>query len=299
MGRSRAGTLSAEVRPSDVIEGQVSGAAFDAKLHFTQWLRPGDGVFEVPVPFIELMLSTSKRVRGTFERSARPGDYAQLGDVAFISPDSPLYCRWKPGPQRCLSCAFDMQILAERVGMDWNWPGFDPDSALNIQNEYVRLGLRRLAEEVLAPGFASEAQIECTLMFMALELRRHFSGVVAAAPSSTGRLTSRQVSLLRSMLIETSGQVPAISELAAACGMGGRQLAEACRRTTGMTLRRFIAESRLERAKMLLLDRKSLIKQVAFDSGFKTAAAFAAAFRQSTGHTPADYRTMVTSSAPG
>lgn len=297
MGTSQAGILWSDVRPIDVVEGHLSGTAFDAKLHFTRWAEPGDGVFEAPVSFIEMMLSRAKRVRGTFEPTARSSAYAQLGDVAFIPQRSPLYCKWSAGVQRCISCSFDIGLLAKRSGMDWSWPGFDPATALNVRNEYVQLGLRRLAEEVLSPGFASETQIECTLMFVALELRRHFNGNREAAPPSTGLLTSRQVALLRSMLIDTPGLVPTIGELAIACGMGGRQLAEAYRRTTGVTLRRFVADARLDRSKLLLLDGHTLIKQVAFDSGFKTAAAFTAAFRRATGRTPADYRTMVASSS--
>lgn len=297
METSQAAILVSEVRPTDVVEGHLSGPAFDVQLHFTRWSEPGSGVFKVAVPFIEMMLSPAQRVRGTFVPSARASAYAQLGDVAFVPPESPLFCRWSPGVQRCISCSFDVGLLAQRSGMDWSWPGFDPDSALRIGNEYVRLGLRRLAEEVLSPGFASDTQIECTLMFIALELHRHFAGRSEPARSSGGMLTPKQIALLRSMVIEMPNVVPTIGELAAACRMGGRQLAEAYRRTTGVTLRRFIADARLDRAKLLLLDDRALIKQVAFDSGFKTAAAFAAAFRQATGRTPADYRTSVAASA--
>lgn len=297
MESSQTAVLHAESRPSDVVEGHISGQTFDAKLHRTRWSKPGNGVFEGRAPFIEMMLSPTQRVRGTFRRAAEHRSYIQLGDVAFIPPSRPLYCHWSPGPQRCVSCSFDIRLLAQRTGLELQWCGFNPDAALNIRNEYVSVGLRRVAEEILFPGFASETQIECALMFVGMQLARHFETKQAATRPPPGVLGPKQLSRLRSMLIDTPGSVPSIAELASACGMGGRQLAESYRRSTGITLRRFIADARLDRAKILLMDPRILIKQVAFDSGFKTPAAFAAAFRQATGRTPADYRTILFSSA--
>jgi AraC family transcriptional regulator len=95
------------------------------------------------------------------------------------------------------------------------------------------------------------------------------------------------------MVIDTPDSPPTIGELAAACGMGGRRLAFAYRNTTGVTLRSFIAGARLERAKIMLMDRHTLIKQVAYDSGFHSSAAFTAAFRKATGMTPVAFRAQI------
>jgi AraC family transcriptional regulator len=248
--------------------------------------------------FVEMILSASMQVKGTYAAAAGRSDYARLGDVVFIPERSPLYCSWAPGAQRCISCMFDVRVLSERAAMEWSWPEFDVQAALDIRNEYVRLGLQRIAEEALSPGFASATQIECSLMFVALELRRHFAGERRIAQPREGKLSARQLQVLRSMVIERPNTSPTISELATECGMNGRQLALAYRRTTGVTLRSFIADARLERAKMLLLGGRTLIKQVAFDSGFQSAAAFIAAFRKSTGMTPIDFRAAMAAQRP-
>jgi AraC family transcriptional regulator len=273
------------------VEGRISGTAFDVQLHYTRWPERGEGVFEPSTCFIQMFLSASKQVKGTYLSNARPSDYAELGEVAFIPEGSPLYCTWVAGAQRCISCMFDIGALSERAAVEWSWPSFDLESALDIRNEYVSLGLRRIAEEVLSPGFASETQIECSLMFVALELQRHLGSDQNERPAA-GRLTARQLAVLRSMVVDTPDAPPTIAELAEACGMGGRQLALAYRKTTGVTFRSFVANARLERAKLKLLDGRTLIKQIAFDSGFQSSAAFTAAFRKSTGMTPVDFRSQ-------
>jgi AraC family transcriptional regulator len=273
----------------NVVEGLLLGPAFDVRLQRTNWEERGEGVFEPSMCFIEMFLSASKQIRGTFVRGAPSSDHPYLGNVSFIPERTALYCSWAPGIQRCISCMFDIRTLSERTATEWTWPSFNLEEALNIRNEYVSLGLRRIAEELLSPGFASALQVECSLMFVALELQRHFRLNVEAERPTNGRLSTTQLSALQGMMIDSVAP-PKISELAQACGMGGRQLAHAYRTTTGVTLRSFIAKSRLDRAKMLLCDSHVLIKQIAYDAGFRSAAAFTAAFRKATGLTPVEFR---------
>ena len=281
----------------NVVEGVLLGAAFDVRLQKTHWDEGGEGVFEPSMCFIEMFLSASKQIRGTFVHGAPSSGHPYLGGVSFVPEHTPLYCSWVPGIQRCISCMFDIRTLSERTAMEWTWPSFDLEDALNIRNEFVSLGLRRIAEELLSPGFASALQVECSLMFVALELRRHFGPSGEAERPTNGRLSSTQLSLLQSMMIDSAAP-PKISELAHACGMGGRQLAHAYRSATGVTLRSFIARSRLDRAKMLLCANHVLIKQIAYDAGFRSAAAFTAAFRKATGVTPVEYRASKAAARP-
>jgi AraC family transcriptional regulator len=276
-------------RFGNVVEGHLETSTFDVRLQRTHWTGAGEGVFRPSMCFIEMFLTASKQIRGTFVSAAPSENQPYLGNISFIPERAELYCSWTPGIQRCISCMFDVRALGERMGIEWTLPGLDLEDALNIRNEYVSLGLRRIAEELLSPGFSSERQIECSLMFVALELSRHFGPVRERAAVPKGRLSPGQLALLRNMMVDSPAP-PTIAELAAACGMGGRQLAHAYRNATGVTLRSFIASARLDRAKMLLCDGHMLIKQIAYGAGFRSAAAFAAAFRRSTGQTPLGYR---------
>jgi len=52
----------------------------------------------------------------------------------------------------------------------------------------------------------------------------------------------------------------------------------------------FVAEVRVARAKCRLADRDGLIKEIAYECGFRSQSAFAHAFRRATGQTPQEYR---------
>lgn len=274
----------------DRVEGKSSSPTFDLQIHNTNWLEPGEGLFRSPCSFIEMFSSSTRLVKCGRERDGRSSRYVDLGDISFIAKDEPLLCRWKRGAQRSVSCVFNIDEIAARSAVAWNWPSFDWAEALAIRNDYIAATMRRMAEETINPGFASTLQIETLLLSIAFELQRQFSKEKPGSVKNVGKLGRGQLGMLRAMALDTPGDPPSIADLADAVGMSGRQLASRFRATTGQTLRDFLAASRLERAKLLLRDHRLLIKQVAFDCGFQSSAAFAAAFHRSTGATPQGYR---------
>ncbi len=286
----RSDLLQSKSPVADRVEGRSRSATFDVQIHRTHWLEPGEGLFRSPRCFVEMFCNASRLVTGAREAGGGPSRYVDLGDIAFIAKDEPLLCQWRRGTQRSISCGFDIDGIASRTAVAWEWPGFDWATALAIRNDYIAATLRRIAAETLAPGFASELQIETLLLGVAFELRRQFTGETHAEAAPVGELNRAQLDTLRAIAVDTPGDPPSIADLAEAIGMDGRQLATRYRVTTGQTLRSFLAESRLERAKLLLRDQRLLIKQVAFDCGFRSSAAFAAAFHRSTGRTPQAFR---------
>lgn len=285
--------LSSSSPVSDRIEGMSRGTGFDVQIHRTRWLDHGEGLFLTRTPFIEMFCNASRLVKGRYDHLADRSDYVRLGEISFVRHQEPLLCRWERGSQRSISCMFDIEAIARRAGFEWDWPDFDRAAALSIRNDYIGASLRRIAAETLSPGFASEIQIETLFLSIAFELHRHFTGEARIDAAPPGRLNRRQLDDIRAIAIETPGDPPSIADLAGACGMNPRQLATRYRATTGQTLRSFLAEGRLERARMLLRDQRMLIKQVAFECGFKSSAAFAAAFQRRMGMTPQAFRGTV------
>jgi AraC family transcriptional regulator len=214
-----------------------------------------------------------------------------IGAISFIPPGRSLHCRWSPHDQRVLSCMFDLERLAAQAGAEWDWACMDnPESALDIKNAYVEMALRRIGEELVVPSFVSDAQIECSLMFIVHELARHFGRLRCGYSIERGKLSRRQLAIIGEMLSGDLGQGISVGHLAAACGCHIRQLSKLYRNTMGETLRARIAQSRLDKAKVLLLNRELQIKQAASLSGFRTLSAFSAAFHQATGQTPSEFR---------
>jgi AraC family transcriptional regulator len=293
MDNSQSSTWQADaVLFDNIVEASHATPAFDVKIHRTRWLRQGSAFFEPSMHFVEMVMSSKSLVYGSYSSRPTRSEHVALGDVAFMPKNARLHCAIEPGTQRSISCLFDVDALAERTGMEWRLPEFDLTDGLSIGNEYVRAGLRRIADELVSPGFASAAQIECSLVFIAMELMRILDRSDEARPAAIGSLTKRQLSRLCAIIVDSVGDTPTLGELASETGMCPQSLASAFRKTTGETLRSFLANSRLERAKKMLLDRSRLVKQVAYDCGFKNAASFTAAFRKATGMTPGDYRAL-------
>ena len=161
----------------------------------------------------------------------------------------------------------------------------------DVRAPRVRQTMARLVEEVRSPGFGHDMLLESLALTIMVELRRHLrerpaqsmrhrawrlAAVAAQAPTRTDR------SGFRAPLT--------IPELAAECGMSPRHLIRTFKNTIGMTLSDYIAAARIQRAKEHLRQRDMLIKVVAYNCGFQSAAAFSAAFRQATGMTPKAFR---------
>lgn len=271
----------------DFLEGHVSEEKFDVKLSRSRWSDSGEGVY-YPQEHHHIVLKLSRLAINANYKGR--DDYLPLGDVSVNPRGAPLYCRWEPGTHRTVSCMIDLEGLLGQWGEDWRWPDCDPAKLLAVESDAARAGLRQIAQELLSPGFASAATLEITLMFVTTQLLGHLRAMPQIERADERKLTPAQLEMLRAMLMDTPGKVPSIKQLSEVCGLNSRQLAGAYRRTTGTTLRSFVANSRIERAKTLILDPRILVKQVAFDSGFQGPAAFVAAFRKATGLTPLEFR---------
>src|SRR5690606_18086542 len=81
-----------------------------------------------------------------------------------------------------------------------------------------------------------------------------------------------------------------IADLAGECGLSTRHLMRTFKNTVGTTISNYIADARIAQAKRELLCADALIKVVAGKCGFQSAAAFSAAFRKATGHSPRRFR---------
>jgi AraC family transcriptional regulator len=278
----------------NLVEGDASGVGFHCSVYNTRWSAAGEGVFHSPSSFVEMFLSHESVVGASYRPVTSDAEYRAFGDVMFLTGQEPLYCRWRKGRQRSVSCTFDMAIIGDRWELDWHWPDFERSRSLSAGSDQVRIAMRRIADELLTPGFASVARIEAALVSVATDLRRGIERRpdVLAPAEEQGRdiMTPKQQALIRSMLLDISGPGPSVPELARACGMPARRLAASYRRSTGVTLRSFMSAMRLERAQTLLQSSDSLVKQIAYDSGFGSSSAFVAAFRKATGMTPAAFR---------
>lgn len=214
-----------------------------------------------------------------------------IGAVNCMLPGTSLTVRWSAGRRHSMVCLIEPERLGLLGGIDWYCDSLDPVRTLDVQNDKLRTSMAWLAQETLAPSFATHLTTTSLLTVLAIELRRHCWPQAKPEPEPAARLSPQQLGIVKGM-VEAPGQPtdPSLASLAAACGLPSRELSVMFKRTTGQTLRSYVAATHIARAKLLLSDPDLLIKQVAFHSGFHSAAAFGEAFRHATGLTPLQYR---------
>ncbi|MFA7553493.1 MAG: AraC family transcriptional regulator [Spongiibacteraceae bacterium] len=273
------------------IEGRLSDPAYDITIYDVNWTAPGEGLFSPKDHcFVELLYYPVEHILGRYPQQHKNNRLKKLGNVLVVPPRASLETSWTTGSQKTLSCLFNLSKLGLVGGFDWRWENIELESTLDIDNPYMEMLLRRLAQETSAPGFASKMQAGCLLTLIALEIRRQFPELGTNEAVSDACLSAAQIDTLSDMIESSTGAGPSLSTLALACDLPPRQLSVSFKNTTGKTLRQFIADSRINKAKALLLDRHLLIKEVAYLSGFQNAAAFTAAFRKAVQLTPQQFR---------
>lgn len=274
------------------LAGRIVNDSCDIQLHDLNWTKAGVGSIQSSrFCFLEMLFCSESRLQGAYSVNAS-GDYQPIGELVFVPPGVSLTYDWTAGRQRTVSCMFDVRTLGFLRGIDWDWSGVNLFDTLDVRNPYLLMGMRKLRDEAACPGFASELHVDSTLAWMALELHRHFIGGEQST-SHTGRLSRRHLKLIDEMIDSSWGLGPSLDQLAAECGIPARRFSIMFKQTTGSTLRDYVARARISRAKLYLEDRKLLIKEVAYRSGFQSAAGFTAAFRKATGISPAEYRVQV------
>ncbi|MDB6063025.1 MAG: Transcriptional regulator, AraC family [Verrucomicrobiaceae bacterium] len=273
------------------LEGRLQNKAYDIQVHDLEWITDGEGVLKPNSScFLELIFNPESIWEGTYAGRQHHDGFQNLGPLLFAPPDTTMHCRWDKGRQQTIGCMFDIDSLSALHGFDWDWAAIDLQRTFDVQNPFLLAGLRRLAEEAVTPSFASELQAECTLVLLALELRRHFLGTPKDPEVALGKLSHRQMCLVNELIDSAIGSGPSLDDFAEACDIPARQLSIMFKRVSGMTLRNYVANARLKKAKNFLSDQRLMVKQVAYMCGFKSAAAFAAAFRKEVGVTPQEFR---------
>lgn len=288
--------LMASLVPLKRFGAQFENGPHEITIQDLHWHEPGEILLRSgPYCLLELgdpPPSLDAKGRSRYRIGTPDGQVRDVGLINLLPPHSERRISWTPGHRHSVVCLLQFDQLGLLGGMSWNWGSLDPARTLDVRNERLHAALQWLSHETAAPSFASHLQTDCLLTMLTLELRRHFTFDAPEADRvQGGRLSARQMAIIRSMVASAEHpQGPALADLAQACGMQGRELSVSFKRSTGQTLRSYVSNMHIERAKLLLGDRDLLIKQVAYRSGFRSAAAFGDAFRRATGVTPLQYR---------
>lgn len=268
------------------IEHAVLAGGIRADIRRFGWDRSCTGHFDVESYYIDYSLVP--RAQGS--RLLHDGRKAMPppGEIVFLPRGSAFEAECNPCEQRLLCLTFDNDRASNLFECDLAAADLAP--CLDVRAPRVRQMLARLAEEVLAPGFGADVLIESASLMLVVELCRHLKKRQPADHAWRGQIADWRLSRLRDRIEAGIGGPLSVTELAAECGMSARHLIRTFKATVGVTLTDYIATARIRRAQQELAREDALIKVVAYNCGFQSAAAFSASFRKATGLSPRQYR---------
>lgn len=242
--------------------------------------------FAEDVHYIDMSLTQRPRQsRGCFVDSSN--EFRGTGRIFLAPAGRRLRFESSPGRQLALGLFLPAAALAP-VSEDRALQESILAQCLHVWTETIRTPLRRIAEELRNPGFASELIVEGLSLVILGEFSRLLHQPRPNLSAAAG-LAAWRLNLIEEM-IRTDGTPPSLAELAAACRMSTRHLMRSFRKETGLTLGTYVEQVTIERAKQQLRETRAPIAAIAAGAGFASPAGFSAAFRRATGQTPRNFR---------
>jgi AraC-like DNA-binding protein/ligand-binding sensor protein len=98
------------------------------------------------------------------------------------------------------------------------------------------------------------------------------------------------VGLARAFMAEHLDEPLSLRQVAQAAHMSAFYFCKIFKASVGLTFTAYLARTRVERAKQLLLNRQTRVSEAAFAAGFQSLSQFNRVFRRIVGESPSDYR---------
>jgi transcriptional regulator GlxA family with amidase domain len=95
----------------------------------------------------------------------------------------------------------------------------------------------------------------------------------------------------RNFIHEHSGEELSLTKLAKAVNSSANHLSEKFKQVTGVNFVDYVARTRFENARDLLLNSNRRISEIAFAAGFQSLSQFNRVFKKFSGKSPSAYRT--------
>jgi AraC family transcriptional regulator len=251
------------------------------------WQAPIEFEAETAEHYLQLsLLPQPKNGLACFPRLWGPHRFTPMGEMFFYPPGQVLHIRADCRHQEAIACIFTPDAAARYFDGAVEWTSSRLAAGLNIANTAIRNMLLRIAQEMRRPGFASDTYIEMMAGQMLIELTRYLLGIGQTEPG--GGLSPWRLKLIDERLRD-GGPLPTLSELADHCNLSVRHLTRAFRASRGRSIGDYIAEYRMERAKILLLSGVA-VGSVSEEIGFTSANNFSVTFRRMTGESPREFK---------
>jgi AraC family transcriptional regulator len=277
---------------SMTVDAEIRVPVATAQLVRFHMVGPADNILRGKDTYwLDLCLTPRpENARACYRERWAPGRFERLGEVFLLPPGETLQARSDGNSsQASVLCHLDPGYIRKWLNDELKWTDRRLAASLDIPDPNIRGLLRRLAEELRLPGFASTTLVELITAQLAIELSRYCAGITEKPAS--GGLAPWRLRLIDERLQEMR-EVPTLAELAEHCRLSVRQLTRGFRVSRGYSIGEYIANSQLDHAKRLLGTDQS-VKAIAYSLGFASPSGFCFAFRRAMGETPRQFRQRV------
>lgn len=118
----------------------------------------------------------------------------------------------------------------------------------------------------------------------------HLSLVAGQIQMCNGNSESPNIASARQFIHEHQGEPLDLKQVAGQAGMSSCYFCRKFKEATGFTFTEYVARTRVETAKNLLVNPRTRISEVAFEVGFQSITHFNRVFKEITGQCPSKYR---------
>ena len=182
-------------------------------------------------------------------------------------------------------CGIDVLHIRQEALPGCSWHDVSGERLMIFDHD-----LQRMAH--LITGSAAEP--DRSALWSELLLLAAISRLTGLGRSRTGArpngLSARQIRIVTQYVHENLDQPIRLGDLSAVVGLSASQFARSFKVSAGETPHRWLLNTRLERAKVMLLDRRNRLAEVALATGFSEQSHFTRVFVAANGVPPGRWR---------
>jgi AraC-like DNA-binding protein len=135
----------------------------------------------------------------------------------------------------------------------------------------------------------AKSQYESVLRLLAI-FAQHLSSVSNQLAVQEASAEPPAMTKARHYIAEHGREEISLAEVAKAVNMSAFYFCKVFRKSTGLTFTDYVARTRVETVKKLLLNPHTRISEAAYEAGFQSLSQFNRVFRRIAGESPTDYR---------